>query len=171
MEAWVCLSVAYQGWFAQCGALHCLCQGFAKHSPVLPHSFWQPSVQARAQSLSIRSVPRSFGSHRVEDAFLICAPHYECNLSALCGLARTVPEWVTHQYFTACLKLPTEMKEPYDPIRIKNMWYYCHGWGGISFDKVLCTGKLWLSKNEILGKENWSKIWRLLKYSILKFWE
>lgn len=94
----------------------------------------------------------------------------QCPVWSVTTLARTVPEWVTHQYFTACLKLPTEMKEPYDPVRIKNVWYYCRGWEGF-FDKVLCTGKLWLSKSEIVGKDNWNKIWRLLKYSTLIFWK
>lgn len=70
--------------------------------------------------------------------------------------------------FYSLSQATTEMKEPYDPIRIKNVWYYCHGWE-VFFDNTLCTEKLWLSKNEIVGKDNLNKIWTVLKYSILIF--
>lgn len=153
-KTWVCLSVASQGWFAQRGALLCLSQGLAKHSPVLPRSLRQLSGQVGAQSLSIRTVPRSLGSHTGRCIFTLHSSSLwvqsRCPVSSVTTLARAVPERVTPVFYG--LPQATHWNEGSIPPHWNQGCVVLLLWLRFFLEKVLFTGKKRLSKNEIVGK-------------------
>lgn len=138
VTTWFCLLVASLG--VTCSVQSSPLLFLSQDLPSIPQSSHAASGSPLAKSehsLSAYGQSPDRLDRTMEGVFSICTPpsHYECNLSTH-RLPHRLPQQCWNgwrQYFTTCLKLPTEMKEAYDCIRIKDVWYYCHGWGFFSW--------------------------------------